>query len=201
MAEPDDDWILFRLQQLKPSRFEELCFALLKAQGHQDVRHLGAAGGERGVDVSSTGPDGRRWVTQCKRHQSLSPSDMRPEIRTVIKKPMDPPPEVYHLVATANVSRATEEALLEEARKAPFPLDIASTWAATELVAFLRDDHPDLRENFISQASSSHVDVVIRGKLEGISLLEAGAQLTKALKSMDGSFEVTQLQMDSEGER
>ncbi len=78
MAEHDDDWILFRLQRLDPFRFEELCFALLKAKGHQDVRHLGAAGGERGIDVLSVVPDGKRWVTQCKRCRSLSPSDVRP---------------------------------------------------------------------------------------------------------------------------
>ncbi len=69
MADHDDDWILFRLQRLDPLRFEELCFALLKAKGHQDVRHLGAAGGEGGVDVLSVGPDGKRWVTQCKRYR------------------------------------------------------------------------------------------------------------------------------------
>ncbi len=141
MADHDDDWILFRLQRLDPLRFEELCFALLKAKHHQDVRHLGAAGGERGVDVLSVGPDGKRWVTQCKRYRSLSPSDVRPEVEKVVKEPVDPPPEVYHLVATCGVSRKTEEALRDEARKAPFNLEVASTWAATELVAILRDEY------------------------------------------------------------
>ncbi len=59
MAKHDDDWILFRLQRLSPTRFEELCFALLKARGHRGVRHLGAAGSERGVDVLNTDPNGR----------------------------------------------------------------------------------------------------------------------------------------------
>ncbi len=152
MADHDDDWILFRLQRLSPGRFEELCFALLKAKGHRDVRHLGAAGSERGVDVLSTDPDGRIWVTQCKRYRSLSPGDVKPEIRTVITEPPSPPPAVYHLVATCNVSRATEEALQDAARVAPFPLEIAHTWAATELVALLRDDHPEIRRNFIEPA-------------------------------------------------
>ena len=131
MADYDDDWILFRLQRLNPTRFEELCFALLKATGHQDVRHLGAAGSEGGVDLLSTDPHGRRCVTQCKRHRSLSPSQVRPEVRAVITQPVDPPPEVYHLVATCNVSREAEDAFRDTARVAPFPLDIASTWAAS----------------------------------------------------------------------
>ncbi len=127
MADHDDDWILFRLQRLDPLRFEALCFALLKAKGHQDVRHLGAAGGERGVDVLSVGPDERGWVTQCKRYRSLSPSDVRPEVEKVVDEPLAPLPKVYHLVATHDVSRRTEEALRNEAKKVPFNLETAST--------------------------------------------------------------------------
>ncbi len=149
MAEHDDHWILFRLRRLHPTRFEELCCALLRAKGHTEVRHLGASGSERGVDIKSYAPDGRLFITQCKRVRSLSPQNVRPEIRMVITEPLDPPPEIYHLVATCNVSRATEEALEDAARVAPFPLEIANTWAASELVAMLRDEHPKLREEFI----------------------------------------------------
>ncbi len=95
MADYDDDWILFRLQRLKPTRFEELCLALLKAKGHRDVRHLGASGSESGVDLLSADPDGRRCVTQCKRHLSLAPRQVRTEVRAVVSRSLDPPPEVY----------------------------------------------------------------------------------------------------------
>ncbi len=70
--EHHDDFTRFRLGRLDPRRFEELCFALLKAQGHSEVRHWGAAGAEAGVDILSCGPEGQRWVTQCKRHATRS---------------------------------------------------------------------------------------------------------------------------------
>lgn len=149
MAEHEDHWILFGLRRLDARRFEELCFALLKAEGHRSVRHMGAAGNDRGVDILSTGLDGKVWATQCKRYRSISAKDVRPEIRKVIEKPLEPPPEVYRLAATCDVSRPVEEALREEAAAAPFELTLARTWAATELVDLLQEDHPGIRERFL----------------------------------------------------
>ncbi|MCP4659474.1 MAG: hypothetical protein GY856_29045, partial [bacterium] len=71
------------------------------------------------------------------------------ELRKVLDDPPDPPPAVYHLIATCNISRQTYQALEDAAKSAPFPLEIADIWAESELVALLRDDHPDLRERFI----------------------------------------------------
>jgi hypothetical protein len=137
------DWIRFRLGRLDPRRFEELCFALLRTEGHSELRHWGAAGAEGGVDILSNGPDGRRWVTQCKRHRALSAAGAVPELEKVIADPPDPPPAVYLLVATCTISRATDEALRAVAQAAPFSLDLAGTWAESELVALLRDN-PEL---------------------------------------------------------
>lgn len=149
MVEHNDDWILFRLQRLSPRRFEELCLALLAAEGHLEVRHLGASGSDRGVDLLSIGPDGRWWVTQCKRYQKIGPADVTMEIQKVIDEPPEPLPAFYRLAATCDVSRETEKVLREKARLAPFSLEVAGSWAASELVAMLRDKHPHLREEFI----------------------------------------------------
>ncbi|MCP4573198.1 MAG: hypothetical protein GY838_12665, partial [bacterium] len=126
---------------------------LLKAQGHSEVRHWGAAGAEAGVDILSCGPDGRRWVTQCKRYATLSAGGAVPELQKVIKDPPDPLPEVYRLIATCNISRATDQALQAAAKGSTFPFELASTWAESELVALLRDDHPELHERFIGPAA------------------------------------------------
>ncbi|MCP4592464.1 MAG: restriction endonuclease, partial [bacterium] len=149
--EHHDDWTRFRLGRLDPTRFEELCAALLTAQDHTEVDHWGAAGGDGGVDILSNGPDGRLWVTQCKRKRSatVTPKAAVAELRKVLDDPPDPPPAVYHLIATCNISRQTYQALEDAAKSAPFPLEIAGIWAESKLVALLRDDHPDLRERFI----------------------------------------------------
>jgi len=57
--------------ELSPLQFQELCYWLLESRGHTDVDHLGAAGREKGCDLVSRGPDGKRWVTQCMRVQSF----------------------------------------------------------------------------------------------------------------------------------
>ncbi len=57
--------------ELSPVQFEELCFWLLEARLHTETEHWGAAGAEKGVDLISFAPDGRRWVTQCKRVRSF----------------------------------------------------------------------------------------------------------------------------------
>ena len=145
----DDRWILFRLQDLKPKRFEELCCALLTAEGHE-VRHVGAAGNDGGIDISTTAPDGARWVIQCKRYEKISPSQAGPEITKVIENPPNLLPTHYRLVATCAVSRAVDEDLEARAAKAPFPLEVGVSWDATRLIGFLRDTYPNLREQFIS---------------------------------------------------
>ena len=148
-----DDWILFRLHRLDPARFEALCFALLKATGHTEIHPWGDAGNDGGVDLLSIGPDGRRWVTQCKRVLNLSPSRARPELQKVFDQLPQPPPEVYRLVATCPISRKTEEELQslahqEQANGKP-AIEIAASWTETHLIAFLRDDFQDLRGEFV----------------------------------------------------
>ena len=48
----------FQLDKLSPREFEELCLALLAADGHE-TRHLGAAGADGGWDIRSVDAEGR----------------------------------------------------------------------------------------------------------------------------------------------
>ncbi len=91
--------------ELSPEQFEQLCLALLEAEGHTGVRHWGAAGNEGGCDLVSTGGDRRRWVTQAKRTQGFGPAAALGELRKVLDAPPAPPPEVYLLAATWSVER------------------------------------------------------------------------------------------------
>ena len=195
----EDDWTLFRMQGMKPERFEELCCALLGAQGHTDVRHWGAAGSEGGVDILSLDADGRRWVTQCKRTANFSASKAEPELQKVLSKPPSPPPDFYRLAAPCNISRKTEETLeeLAEESRTCTGLQIAGSWTATALVGFLRDDYPDLREKFIGKVGPLPFWNVPRGTdfftgreeiLEELERrLEAGsASLTQTIVGLGG---------------
>ncbi len=147
MPGPNDDWIKYRLREgLAPERFEELCFALLEAEGHTAVSNPGAAGADHGVDLASVGPDGRRWVVQCKRVRQFGPTPALAALEEVFQDPGDSPAQVYRLAATCNISTETECQLR---RRAEGALEIGSTWALGNLVALLRDRHPDLLPKFI----------------------------------------------------
>ena len=149
VMEYEDTWTLFRLQSMQPSRFEELCVALLEAEGHSEVEHWGAAGREGGVDIRSMDAAGKWWITQCKRTTSFPPSQAVPEFRKVLKRPPSPLPDYYRLAAPCKISRETTEALVKEAGSR---LEIRAAWSATTLVGFLRDQYPGLHQEFIGQA-------------------------------------------------
>ena len=145
-----DDWIAFRLGKIEPARFERLCGELLEREGHREVQRWGLAGSEGGYDILSCGPDGRRWVTQCKRVKSLSPSAAEKALRAVIENAPDPPPGVFRLAALRSLSRSLCEKLEESARQAPFPLELAAGWDEAHLISKL-NEHEDLWERFIGK--------------------------------------------------
>lgn len=50
--------------------FEVYCGKLLLANGYRDVRQTKASN-DFGADLVATGPDGERWVFQCKRYAGM----------------------------------------------------------------------------------------------------------------------------------
>ncbi len=99
--------------ELAWERFEALCLELLVAEGHGSCRDWGVAGSEQGCDLVSVAPDGRRWITQCKRTRILGAAEAIKEVRKVLAKPPAPPPDVYQLIACCPLGRGPEEKLVK----------------------------------------------------------------------------------------
>ena len=140
-------------ERLSAADFERFCCALLAAEGHREVRHWGAAGSEKGCDLVSIDPDGRRVVTQCKRVGSLGPRDAETEVRKVLDEPPSPPPDAYALIATCALSRATEERLEQTVGDA-FGVELCGL---TDLDRRVRR-HADLVDWFFGAAIRSTVE-------------------------------------------
>lgn len=144
-------------ERLSPADFERLCFALLAAEGHSRLRHWGAAGSEKGCDLVSVGPDGRRTVTQCKRVSSLGPRDAEGEVRKVLEEPPSPPPEVWALAATCALSRETEERLAKVVSEVVGDTFEIRLSGLTELDQLVRR-HADLVDWFFGPALGAAVE-------------------------------------------
>ncbi|MCP4548014.1 MAG: hypothetical protein GY835_16235 [bacterium] len=139
--------------ELSDRQFEQLCFALLQAEGHSDVRHWGDAGAEGGCDIVSTDQKGRRWVTQAKRTRELGPTPAVKELKKVLDDPPDPEPAVYLLAASCALSRKTEKALAKEIARRGKAWEVI-LWGRTELDAKIRD-HPEVRGRFFGADASA----------------------------------------------
>ena len=92
-----------RFDELSPREFEELCLALVRALGHSETEHTGAAGMDRGWDVRSRDPEGRLWCIQCKRVQNLEPSKVVRELRKVLDRHEGDAPDVWALMASRDI--------------------------------------------------------------------------------------------------
>ena len=103
------------LAELSPREFEELCNALLSAEGFQ-TRHLGAAGGDRGWDIRAEDADGKLWCVQCKRVQSLDGSKAVRELLKVLDDPTTETPDVWCLMASRDISADVERTLNKGAK-------------------------------------------------------------------------------------
>ncbi|MEU6742532.1 restriction endonuclease [Streptosporangium sandarakinum] len=71
---------LERVDRLTGPEFETLTAGLLRRDGFRQVRELGGSG-DRGVDLTAVGPDGRRYAFQCKRYAG---SVGAPEVRNFL---------------------------------------------------------------------------------------------------------------------
>ncbi len=104
-----------QFHSLSAKAFERFCFALLGAEGHTQLRHLGDAGNDKGCDLISVDPKGRRVVTQCKRVKELGPAEALKEIRKVLADPPEPKPKAWSLLATCALSKNLETRVKKEA--------------------------------------------------------------------------------------
>ncbi|MCG8460603.1 MAG: NACHT domain-containing protein [Holophagales bacterium] len=104
-----------RFDELSPREFEELCLALVRALGHSETEHTGAAGMDRGWDVRSRDPEGRLWCIQCKRVQTIEASKAVRELKKVLDRPEGGSPDVWALMASRDITTTVREALEAEA--------------------------------------------------------------------------------------
>ncbi len=103
----------FRIDKLSPREFEELCLALLAADGHE-VRHLGAAGADGGWDIRSVDREGRVWCVQCKHVKKLEhPAAVREMVKVLDGE--GPPPAIWAVAATLDLRAGLEAKLIEAA--------------------------------------------------------------------------------------
>ncbi len=104
----------FQFDKLSPREFEELCLALLAADGHE-TRHLGAAGADGGWDIRSVDAEGRVWCTQCKHVKRIDHPTAVRELTKVLDGGGETP-AIWALAATLDLRADLEEKLTDAAK-------------------------------------------------------------------------------------
>ncbi|MCG8457423.1 MAG: restriction endonuclease, partial [Holophagales bacterium] len=133
-----------RFDELSPREFEELCLALLMAEGHQ-TRHLGAAGRDGGWDGRTIDPDGQIWCVQCKRTRTLSGAEAVRELKKVLDIRDKEPPAVWALMASSDLSKDLETKV-RDAGAGRCELRFFGTTEVKDLLA----KHPRVRDRFFA---------------------------------------------------
>jgi len=103
-----------RFDERSAREFEELCLALLHAEGYS-TRHLGAAGSDGGWDGRATAPEGRLVCVQCKRVANLDAGTAVKELLKVLDKPEGETPDIWALMAPRDLGTKFEGKLVDAA--------------------------------------------------------------------------------------
>jgi hypothetical protein len=96
-------------EDLSPSRFEDLCEALVyRTNRWLEMNHIGRMGKDGGIDIQSVqeleSGAKRTWYIQCKRYKSLTRKDFK-EMVEVFRKRKIPAPDVFLVVVSCDVSK------------------------------------------------------------------------------------------------
>ncbi len=134
----------------------------------------------------SFAPDGKRWVTQCKRVRSFGKADALEEVRKVLEEPPTPALKVYFLNNLALTLRSQGDA--SSARKLH-----EEVLAARRRV--LGKEHPDTLRSMwwlcYIQAESDGIEVdqdMVETLLEGVRKLPEGTPVREGVEKWWGSF-------------
>jgi tetratricopeptide (TPR) repeat protein len=130
---------------LPPGAFEELCLALVRRSGYEEVGYPGEAGSDGGIDVSAR-KDGRLVCFQCKRTKRFGFADAEKEIAKLEELKDDVRPTDLVFVLTATVRSDVREKI----RKRWVEPSRCSFWASAELDERIRA-HPELLEQFFGK--------------------------------------------------
>lgn len=154
-------------QELDPRRFEDLIHALLyKSNRWRKLEHHGRLGNDGGKDIEAieSTADGseRRWVVQCKRYQSITSSECKGAVDSILAANSGHI-DVLLLAVGCDVRESTRKAF--EAHAIKSGIDEAIVWDATFLETVLRSTRRELLKDFF-----------------GINFIEAGRSREALIK-------------------
>jgi formylglycine-generating enzyme required for sulfatase activity len=139
---------ILHFDALSPHDFERLCLWLVEREGYERAEHLGAAGSERGRDITAW-REAALWAFQCKRVQRFGPRDALVEIEKLLALPDAERPAGLVFLVTCNVSFKTrQQARARCAREME-----CHFWAGTELDAKVKR-HPGIVQEFFQATPS-----------------------------------------------
>lgn len=135
---------------LSPSRFEDLCHALLyPLNPWVEIRLYGQSGADGGIDILAReqldNGKQRVWAVQCRRYKNASLSDLKKAGDDALKGLADLP-DVLLVVVACDVRRAAHEAFIKHALAKGVNMPLL--WTASNLETRLYCDRKDLLFTF-----------------------------------------------------
>ena len=132
-------------EDLNHVRFEDLCFNILhREKKWYNLNHLGKSGNDGGIDIEgievNNDKKATKWLIQCKRYKSISPSEIEKIIYELVNKNKNY--KYIHLIVSCSFSRKALEKL--ELLKNTLNLNEILTWTNSNLEAKLYHEYPDL---------------------------------------------------------
>lgn len=134
----------FHFSDLDPTRFEEICYMLVrKSRQWLELIHLGRSGSDGGIDIKGTlqvQAGTEIWLIQCKRYRSIG----LPELKEMADKILanHTMPDKMMLIVSCEVSRAKYDAINAYCSGLGIPQLIL--WTDTTLEAMLYE-HPEIK--------------------------------------------------------
>ena len=168
-AKPSKTTNRLHFTDMDPTRFEDLCLALIyPLHPWSDIRHYGRLGGDGGVDILARermdDADDREWFIQCRRYSKATKStvikavdDALAKVKAVDDAQAKPThaPDVLLVVLACDVSRTAHEAYTSYASS----MGVSSPllWTASLLEARLHAERRDLLFTYfgISEAAEA----------------------------------------------
>jgi hypothetical protein len=142
---------------LSPTRFEDLCHALVYSlKPWEDIRHYGRVGTDGGVDIFAVerleNNAQRVWLVQCRRAKAAGLSDLKRAVDDTLRGATTGP-DVLLVVLACDVQRRAHEGFIKYASEKGVHTPIL--WTAANLEARLYAERKDLLFAFFN-VSEAH---------------------------------------------
>lgn len=184
---------------LDPIRFEDLCLNIVyRMKSGAKINHYGRNGNDGGIDIEvleEINSQIKRLYVQCKRYSKIQKND----IKKVIDKIKDSPPQKLLLIVSCDVSKANNEFLQSYGKEVG--INEIEIWTGSTLEAKLYDQYKDLLFTYfgISQTTkqisreaivkhSIRMEKSLRKDLYNKKFMENPENFNKALKDPSYQF-------------